>query len=121
MLSSLKRSVGKPDSQTDVDRTFTTLQSRAAALAESVRNLSHQLHPSALEHAGLVPALRRHCDELQQHHPVTVTFSADDPLELIGRGQQLRSMDERARLIRGRVTVDSRPGHGTALLVRIPR
>jgi len=41
--------------------------------------------------------------------------------ERTGAGLGLRSMDERARLIRGRVTVDSRPGHGTALLVRIPR
>jgi PAS domain S-box-containing protein len=176
MLSTLKRSVGNPGSQTDVDRTFTTLQSRAAALAETVTHLSHELHPRVLEYGGLVPALRRHCDEVQRRHHLPVTFTAGDDLEGLspnvalclfrvsqealtnavqhahartirvqlratpeqvelgviddgigfvsgGAGGELglRSMDERARLLRGRVTVESRPGHGTALMARIPR
>jgi PAS domain S-box-containing protein len=177
MLSSLKRSVGKPDSRADVEGTFATLQSRAAALAETVQNLSHELHPDVLEHGGLVPALRRHCDELQGRHHVQVTFSAGDDLDALnpdvalcllrvsqealtnavrhasartirvelratpkyfelgvvddgigfvsseraGAGLGLRSMHERVRLVRGHVTVESRPGHGTALLVLIPR
>ena len=40
--------------------------------------------------------------------------------ERTGSGLGLRSIDERVRLTRGRVTVESRPGHGTDLLVRIP-
>jgi signal transduction histidine kinase len=35
-------------------------------------------------------------------------------------GLGLRSMEERVRLSRGTITVDSRPGHGTTLLVRVP-
>jgi signal transduction histidine kinase len=37
-----------------------------------------------------------------------------------GRGLGLRSIDERVRLSKGHVTVESRPGQGTNLLVRIP-
>jgi len=35
-------------------------------------------------------------------------------------GLGLRSMEERVRLSRGTITVDSRPGHGTSLVVRVP-
>jgi signal transduction histidine kinase len=41
--------------------------------------------------------------------------------ERIGRGLGLRSIDERVRLIRGHVRVESRPDQGTHLLVRIPQ
>jgi two-component system sensor histidine kinase UhpB len=40
--------------------------------------------------------------------------------ERIGSGLGLRSIDERVRLAAGHVAVDSRPGHGTSLVVRIP-
>ena len=40
-----------------------TLQERTSTLAADVRNLSHELHPSVLDHAGLVPVLKAHCDE----------------------------------------------------------
>jgi signal transduction histidine kinase len=38
-----------------------------------------------------------------------------------GGGLGLRSIDERVRLMRGSVSVESRLGHGTTLLVRLPR
>jgi signal transduction histidine kinase len=41
--------------------------------------------------------------------------------ERIGHGLGLRSIDERVRLIKGQVKMQSRPGHGTSLLVTIPQ
>jgi signal transduction histidine kinase len=41
--------------------------------------------------------------------------------ERIDSGLGLRSIDERVRLARGHVTVESRPGRGTTLLARIPQ
>ncbi len=38
-----------------------------------------------------------------------------------GRGLGLRSIDERVRLVRGGVTVNSRPGQGTTVIARVPR
>ncbi len=177
MLSGLKRKVGKPDSALEVEQTISALQDRAATAAEAVRTLSHELHPSVLEHAGLVSALRRHCAEVEAHHHVNVSFSGeaedletlkpdvalclfrvtqealtnavrharasairvevtwtpeatdlriiDDgigfvPGEQAGSGLGLRSIDERVRLSRGAVTVESQIGQGTTLRVRIP-
>jgi two-component system sensor histidine kinase UhpB len=176
VLSGLKRTIVRPDSQPDVERTVTNLRDRTTALAESIRNLSHQLHPSVLQHAGLVVALTRHCADVEQHHHLPVAFNArgdfesldpelalclfrvtqealnnavrharasvalvdvirnetgielsvvDDgigfvPGERTRAGLGLRSIDERVRFARGYVTVDSQPGRGTSLTVRIP-
>ena len=157
-------------------QTIRALQGRTSALAESIRNLSHQLHPSVLQHAGLAATLQRHCADIERHHRLNVTFSAEgrfdslDPdvalclfrvaqealtnavrhgrartirAELIttvdsvtlvvlddglgfvtsdcaGSGLGLRSIDERVRLTRGNVQVESQPGQGTKVVVRIP-
>ena len=81
MMSGLKRTVGKSGAQPDVERTLSLLQDRTTALADSVRNLSHELHPSALEYGGLVAALQRHCEDIGRNHHLSVTFHADDGLD----------------------------------------
>ena len=78
MLSGLKRSVGKPDSHSEVELMVGSLQKRTSAVAEAVRNLSHELHPGVLKHAGLVATLRQHCAEVARHHGIDVTFTAPD-------------------------------------------
>ena len=176
MLSVLKRKLGSPGSEAEVAQTVTTLQSRTAAATESVRTLSHELHPGVLEHSGLAEALRRYCEGIGEHHPVKVQLSTEDgldslsnavalclfrvsqealtnavrhsraaaiivrlsttngrvelevrdngigfvPSERTRNGLGLRSMDERVRLASGHVHIESRPGHGTQLLVSIP-
>jgi two-component system sensor histidine kinase UhpB len=175
MLSGLNDKVGKPGSEPEVDQSLATLQTCTAALFDSVRNLSHELHPAVLEHLGLVAALRRHCSDIDRLHQVSVTFSAGDNIQLqpdlalclfrvaqetltnavrhghahtirvsltttadevelhvaddgVGfvagertrSGLGLRSIHERVRFMRGSVSVDSRPGQGTKVLVRIP-
>ena len=50
-------------------------------LAQAVRSLSHELHPTVLQHAGLVATLRQHCADVGQHHRLKAMFSADDALE----------------------------------------
>jgi len=176
-LSGLKNKVSKRGAEPEIDATIATLQEGTTALADSVRNLSHQLHPNVLEHVGLVATLRRHCADIEANHNLKVIFSAEDPLDSlspevalclfrvaqealtnivrharastisvqlgvtkegielqvdddgigfvvndrIGGGLGLRSIDERVRLNRGQVRVESRPGRGTSLLVRIPQ
>ena len=175
-LSGLKRKVGRPGSESDVEQAVSSLQTRSAALAQSVRNLSHHLHPSVLEHTGLVETLRHHCADVEEHRPLAVVFNAEgdfdslppnvalclfrvaqealanvvrharahtisvslaatsDSIELrviddgVGfvagertkNGLGLRSIDERVRFMRGTVAVESRPGMGTTLMVRMP-
>jgi signal transduction histidine kinase len=176
MLSGLKHKVAKLPGQHDIDQSVTTLQGRASTLAEAVRNLSHELHPTVLQHAGLVASLRRHCADVAQHHHVTVAFEAADDLDMLdaeialclyritqealtnairharahairvglvasggtielsiaddgvgfvtgertGAGLGLRSIEERVRLTGGDVSIESEPGHGTTVRVRIP-
>jgi two-component system sensor histidine kinase UhpB len=81
MLSGLKRRVAGLNAEPDIDRTVTTLQSRTSALAQSVRTLSHELHPGVLAHTGLVATLRRHCDDVEQLHHIIVTFAAEDEVK----------------------------------------
>jgi signal transduction histidine kinase len=176
MLSGLKSKVGKSGSEPEIDHTVRTLQDRTSTLAESVRNLSHELHPAVLEHTGLVATLRRHCSDIERLHDLSVRFNAGDNLEWLRpdlalclfrvaqetltnavrhgdahticvsltttadsvelnvvddgvgfvasertrSGLGLRSIDERVRFMQGSVSVDSRPGEGTKVLVRIP-
>jgi PAS domain S-box-containing protein len=154
-----------------------SLQRRAAGVAESLRLISHGLHPSVLHHIGLVAALQAHCAEVERQHHVNVSFRAAGDVEpasrlvalslfriaqealrnsaLHGRarhatlslmrsdeglaleiaddgkgfdvaaarrngGLGLLSIEERARLVKGRVAIRSRPGDGTTIGVRVP-
>jgi two-component system sensor histidine kinase UhpB len=176
IVSGLMRKVGKPGVESEVEQAFATLRDRTAAAATAVRNLSHELHPSVLKHAGLTATLQGHCADIERHHQVTVTFNPGDGLDSLdsdvalclfrvvqealtnvlrhararkacvtltttaesvelnvvddgvgfvadertGSGLGLRSIHERVRFMRGSVRVDSRPGEGTTVLVRIP-
>jgi two-component system sensor histidine kinase UhpB len=175
MLSALERAVSTPRSEAQVADAMTTLRNCTVSVAESIRNLSHELHPGALAHAGLVATLKRHCVEVAEHHGVSVRFDAGDGLDALspeialclfrvaqealnnavrhgrprhivvhlrataghvelrviddgagfvaetnGSGLGLRSIDERVRLTRGTMRVESTPGQGTTVQVEIP-
>ena len=176
IVSGLKRKIGKPGVESEVEQSFATLQERTAAAATAVRNLSHELHPGVLKHVGLTATLRGHCADSERHHQVTVTFNPGDGLDSLDSdvalclfrvvqealtnalrharartisvsvmttaesvelnvvddgvgfvasertrsGLGLRSIHERVRFMQGNVSVDSRPGEGTKVLVRIP-
>ena len=177
MLSVLKRKIGPTPLQSDVVQTLETVLERNTALANSVRTISHELHPGMLQHADLNEALKRHCADIEQHHQIKVAYSApsdlgpvnpdvalclfrvaqealanavrhasahairvhvaartgsielgitDDGVGFIretrtSSGLGLRSIDERVRLVGGTVTLESRPGQGTRLLVSVHR
>jgi signal transduction histidine kinase len=55
-LSGLKRRV--PDSNETVRSELSELQQQTMGLAKDLRDLSHELHPGALEHVGLLEGLR---------------------------------------------------------------
>jgi signal transduction histidine kinase len=57
------------------------LQRRLPQLASRLRNLSHQLHPTILEHVGLPTALRSYCAEFSSLNAMTVTFQATGTFE----------------------------------------
>jgi PAS domain S-box-containing protein len=74
-LSGLKRRLAPVPDAADLHDEVSSLQEHTTALAESIRRLSHDLHPSVLQHAGLVPALSAHCSELQRQRQIEVSFT----------------------------------------------
>jgi two-component system sensor histidine kinase UhpB len=65
----------------DVQEVLLSVQRRTARIAESLRLLSHDLHPSLLQHVGLVAALGAHCAEVERRHHMRVTFSPEGDVE----------------------------------------
>ena len=68
----------------DVQAMLLALQCRTAGVAETLRLLSHGLHPSVLNHIGLVAALQAQCAEVERQHRVHVRFYAEGEVEPAG-------------------------------------
>jgi PAS domain S-box-containing protein len=84
-LSSLRRRAAASPAGTDLQDDIATLQQRASTLAESVRSLSHDLHPDVLRHVGLTASLIAYCNGLSQSQQFAIDcatqgdFSSIDP------------------------------------------
>ena len=46
-----------------------SLRERVDQLSDDLRRAAHRLHPSALEHFGLVAAIESHCSDFMKLHP----------------------------------------------------
>jgi two-component system CheB/CheR fusion protein len=53
-----------------------SLRQQAGALADDVRRIAHQLHPSTLDHLGLAIALRSYCRDFSSREELPVRFTA---------------------------------------------
>ena len=173
-LSALKRHL--PDDPA-LHREVAALQQHEQQLANAIRALSHELHPAALRHAGLVPAMRQLCLQYDGQSTLRVELTLrggmvgvpDDlalcvyrvtqealrnaarhsgspwarvvladmgaALELVitdagvgfderearaRGGLGLTSLEERVRLVGGVMHLETAPGNGTRIAVRIP-
>jgi len=74
-MGNLKRHA--PHQEADVPEQSGRFQQKLVQLAETVRRISHQLHPAVLEHAGLVSALRAYCDEFGELTGIQVALRAE--------------------------------------------
>ncbi len=54
------------------------LQLRAAEAAETVRRISHELHPSILDDIGLEAAIEQYCEEFEQRTGIATEFTSRD-------------------------------------------
>lgn len=60
------------------------LQRRAADAAESVRQISHRLHPSILDDIGLTAALEQYCEEFEQAYGIATRFTSRNLPDSLG-------------------------------------
>ncbi|MET0936585.1 MAG: ATP-binding protein [Luteibacter sp.] len=77
-LSALRRRVA-PSIQSDVSQ----IQRQVIALSEDVRQLSHELHPSCLQHAGLRDSLEALCHAQRRPRAPHVVFIADRAIDVL--------------------------------------
>jgi PAS domain S-box-containing protein len=70
-----------PEAEEAVHEEVTILQRKTAGLSRRVRRLSHELHSSILQHAGLAAALKGFCQELAEEDGVDVTLNLDGGFE----------------------------------------
>jgi PAS domain S-box-containing protein len=82
-LSRLRQRMGTLGVGDDLREDVQALQQRTGTLAQNVRDLSHDLHPTVLRHAGLVPALTAHCTALEGTHDTVVTCRAEGDFDTI--------------------------------------
>jgi signal transduction histidine kinase len=76
-FSGLRQRMSESEVNEDLQEDLRALQQRTGALAQNVRHLSHDLHPTVLRHAGLVAALTRYCTELERTHGTVMTCRAE--------------------------------------------
>ena len=88
-LSGLKHRVSLAPGSSELHAELSKLQQRTIGVAEDIRHLSHDLHPTVIEHAGLVAALDSHCDDLQRRELLQVTFKADGDFTATAPGAAL--------------------------------
>ena len=81
-ISALRRRSPQPS---ELNEALLALQERTGIVVDHVRDLSHHLHPAALEHVGLIQALRTHCADFARQNRLEVRFNADGALEPLPR------------------------------------
>jgi signal transduction histidine kinase len=64
-----------PDDLSSLRNQILALRNRTEGFSNDLRNMTHHIHPAALEHLGLVSALRSHCVDFSRHQHVHVWFT----------------------------------------------
>ena len=64
---------------------LTSLQQKVSEISNEIHRMSYELHPSKLEHLGLVPAVRSFCSELARSRGVNIEFHSGKVPETLDR------------------------------------
>jgi signal transduction histidine kinase/ligand-binding sensor domain-containing protein len=86
MLGAAKRRIdGNAEAQATIDK----VQQKLVQAGTEIRQLSHDLHPPALQDAGLPDALRTHCEHFSASCGIPIVCDADDRVHDLSRGAAL--------------------------------
>ena len=86
MLGTAKRRIA---ADADAKATIGKIQDKMIRLGTDLRRVSHDLHPPALQEAGLPGALRAYCDEFRAGSGMAVTCEIDETARDLSRGAAL--------------------------------
>lgn len=67
-----------PKAQAGVRARLLGLWSQANEASAEIHKLSHELHPSKLDHLGLTSAVKGYCDELSRRHGIPIELAHGD-------------------------------------------
>jgi signal transduction histidine kinase len=76
-VSGIKRRLGDYEIGPEMQTELADLQQQTLGLARNVRNLSHDLHPTVLQHLGLAKGLTSYCGELERAYGLAVRCHAE--------------------------------------------
>ena len=82
-LGGLKRRLRAANHDDDLQSAVSSIQQSAVALTESLRLVTHDLHPTVLRHGGLKAALASHCAGISEAHPIAIAYSAEGELDAL--------------------------------------
>ena len=63
-----------PASQNNLRLSINNVWERAQEISSEIHRVAYQLHPSKLDHLGLVAAVKSHCLELSARHEIKIVF-----------------------------------------------
>ena len=63
-----------PASQSNLRPSINNVWERAQEISSEIHRVAYQLHPSKLDHLGLVAAVKSLCLELAAHHEIKIAF-----------------------------------------------
>jgi signal transduction histidine kinase len=63
-----------PPDRDNIRQSIQNVWARAQEISSEIHRVSYQLHPSKLDHLGLVAAVKSLCSELGAHHEIKIAF-----------------------------------------------
>ena len=114
MLGTAKRRVaGDVDAKTTIDK----VQEKLIRVGTDIRQLSHDLHPPALQEAGLPQAVQTYCEQFSSSSGLPITCDVDESVQDLSRGAALALF----RIVQEALGNAAKHAHATQITVRLTR
>jgi two-component system sensor histidine kinase UhpB len=83
----LKRHI--PEEQADARAQSDSIHQKLVQVAETVRHISHELHPAMLQYSGLAAAVQSYCHDFEALTGVQVSLTVEGEFETVASGSAL--------------------------------
>jgi signal transduction histidine kinase/ligand-binding sensor domain-containing protein len=114
MLGTAKRRIDDPG---EAKATLDKIQEKLIQAGTDIRQLSHGLHPPALQEAGLPQAVQAYCEEFSASTGIPVSCDAEEAARELSRGAALALF----RIVQEALGNAAKHAHATRITVRLTR